>query len=293
MGFRALAMIFRKKRKMVVLVCPGHSGSTLLAMCLNCHPEISVIGELGSFRKRLLDESRESLCPFHREDCEFWDKKRIKVLRHIWGRSFDIYPVKNIFLALSLLRTFIQIDKWFPNNTILVDTSKSASWALKTRRLACLLYDVKYVFLNRDPKALVASHLRKGLSFDEALAIVERELKDILKFKSTVVEQDKIYLSYEEFVNDPKDGLERLCASLFIEFDRNMLNYQMYRHHIVGGNAGPRKKAQEYQGYAASKTKAGIDFYEQQSANFFVDNRWKHELSFTRKSYIDLKFFNL
>ena len=62
------------KKSYVYIVCPGHSGSTLLSILLNTHPNISSPGEYIPFFKVGVDKVPKCSCGNPVNECEFWNK---------------------------------------------------------------------------------------------------------------------------------------------------------------------------------------------------------------------------
>lgn len=261
-----------------LIVCPGHSGSTLLAMCLDSHPRVTVFGEFSTLAKRLkrIDSGRQNgLCSFCGVDCPVHTPAEVNRLR-------SIYLSRNRFGRWLERRRHGAYLGWLARKLaakVVIDSSKDISWAERTELIYGSRLKPRYIFLIRDGRGVVASHFRSGRPADQAATKWKNEVNRLLDFKQTIEPERKIMIRYEELAARPGPTLEKVCRFLGLDYDPVMLDYPHQPHHIIGGNAGARVKVNLAQGQAVNQDRPDVDWYVEQESAFFVDQRWKTELA--------------
>jgi len=272
----------KKKIKYLMIVCPSHSGSTLLAMCLNCHTKISFFGEFSSINKRLegiRKKERTVLCSFCRGECSFVDKKETGLLRICYGgRNKVIYWAKHLLAHPFYVKHFIKKS----GKEIIGDSSKSADWAIRMQRLYGKIFDMKFIFLMRDGRAAINSYVRKNGMAQDLEAVIngwKKEIGKITQLKSRLKPGSHITVKYEELASVPDRVLKTICNFLGIGPEEAMLKYETYAHHIIGGNRGTRTKISIAQNQTVRTEEDNIKWYLEKGASFFLDERWKKEIS--------------
>ncbi len=271
----------RKRIPYVVIVCPGHSGSTLLAMCLNAHPHLSVFGEFSTLARRaeqIISGERHGLCSFCDADCEVHTKAEISEIEQLYyAKNKYLRRAKSILFHSKFVTSIYEKTeaRW------LVDSSKSIRWARSLTRWHRRELDVKYIFLSRDGRSCINSWKRKNS--DKPLSDVIRQWKktvaSIIVFKKELDPKDYVNIKYEDLACDPQAALSSICSFLNIGFVKEMLDYPSLPQHIVGGNAGARTRVNMVQKQSLNKGRKDIDWYIKQTQNFFYDERWKSELT--------------
>lgn len=266
----------RNKLKYVFVVCHGHSGSTLLSMCLNAHPNIHVFGEFSTIQKTI--RNQWPLCSYHMEECSFFDQEHSDLIRKIYTSRFRYLRTlkERLFHPryVNYLRQRAGVD-------VIVDSSKSVDWAKKISSWFSRNFDFYFIFLVRDGRSVVGSLKRKAP--DTAVSVFsqrwKREIDKIINFSGSIPESRKRFVRYENLAVNPQNTLENLANFLELQFDSAMMNYENYPHHICGGNAGARARVNKIQNQPMNPNRTDIDWYLSQKNPFFIDDRWKDELS--------------
>jgi hypothetical protein len=275
------------------VLCPGHSGSTLLGHFLGAHPRVLHIGEIVSpmrrgraFRCRVCEVGhcpvwgsalrepfvKECLAQFHRDR---WLPGPLAAL----GRSLSRQPNRRLALHGRLFDAV-------PATDVVVDSSKTLRWtawnASGTRPLR-----IAVVHLTRDLRGVLASHLRRidPDPCEQICRALAGSSKRILSFLSTRPPEDVTTVRYEDLVERPQEIGAELCRFLGLDFDPQMLEYYRVPQHVIGGNPGPTHQVRAIHA-SADHTPDYLDqtspenqrFYRDQPPGFLADLRWKQEL---------------
>lgn len=100
------------KKSYVYIVCPGHSGSTLLSILLNTHPNISSPGEYIPFFKVGVDKIPKCSCGNHLNECEFWNK--VETLMSSKGYSY-FKTFNNSSLPIDFSNKLTKLCYYYPS----------------------------------------------------------------------------------------------------------------------------------------------------------------------------------
>ena len=269
--------------KILNIVCPGHSGSTLLTMCLNSHPDIIFFGEFSSIHKRLLlKEQRKDnfLCSFCISDqCPIFNKEHIKILENLYSiKQTKLSKLKNYLSFYRYLNIFSKLQP----KRIIGDNSKSAKWFLRNHFLTNLLHDSYYVVLKRNKFGVANSILSKGLSLQETKKILNEENIDIKKLLKILPKKKVIRVDYENFIKDPKSTLIKICNKLNLGFSDKTLKYRKFEHHFIGGNLGTMVQANKKYSKKNNKIEKALN----KKNPFEEDVEWKTNLSQSQYEFI-------
>lgn len=275
----------------LTIVCPGHSGSTLLGMCLNSHSDIHTFGEFASLKKRfnrIRSGKRRGLCSFCYAKCEFLDSRVLSLLKLCYySRLRQAAYLKSVLTHPLYVNYLARQTK----ARVVCDTSKSVPWAAFVDRYCRWGLDLKYIFLNRDPRGVIAAHIRKNRDIDASIANFKRVTDQMSGFrealKSREVEARIFDIQYEKFAGNPEKVLKETCEWLGVEFEQDMLKYDQHEHHIVGGNDKARSMVKRNFNQSINYNKPDINWYLDQDGSFFLDERWKTELSNDQRARIE------
>lgn len=279
------------KRTCVVIVCPGHSGSTLLGMCLNGHTDVYTFGEFASLRTRftrIKSGRKTGLCSFCYAECEFMNAREAKILKQCYYSRFHRAAyLKTVFthpLYVSYLARKTQAK-------VICDTSKSVSWATFVNRYCSWGLHLKFIFLFRDPRGVIAAHVRKQRDIAESIESYRNSINQILEFKEVLMSSGTgnrfIDIRYEDFARNSGALLKDICACVGLDYQERMVDYDQHEHHIVGGNDKARARAKRNFNQAINYEKPDIEWYLGQENAFFLDERWRTELSRTQRARIE------
>jgi hypothetical protein len=182
----------------VFLLSPVRSGSTLLRMVLDSHPELHAPHELH-LRDLKVDLSTDYVEKAMAE-LEL-DARELQLL--LWDR------VLHYELARSGKRTIVNKT---PNDVFV--------W----RRIAGCWRDARFIFLLRHPGDVVASWWKARPHYSE-----EEVVNSILSYTTAVEEARQelpgVTVRYEELLADPATETKRLCEFLGVEWQPGMLEY--------------------------------------------------------------------
>ncbi len=269
--------------KLVNIVSIGHTGSTLLAMCLNTHPDIFCFGEFNSLRKRLgrkINKDNLKLCSFCTDElCPIFDQKEItKILKYYsFGKFYSKYY--NLFSHYFYLKYLSKKH----DAKFIIDSSKTPKWFINNLILY-YLFDSFYIILEREKYGVVNSFMKKNYSIEQSIKHIKKENINIDKLIKKLNKKNYIRISYENLVNNPKETLEIICSKLNISFQEKMLDYRSYNHHIIGGNAGTMTLANK----KILNIKKDLSWYKSIKYNFQIDDSWKDKL--TQKQLDKIKY---
>lgn len=280
----------------IAVACYSFSGSTLLAMLLNAHPEIATVSEMHGPNPQLVRDIHSYRCSCGEliHECQFWDQVKAQMadrgfefettdfrvgfgdhslggrLRYGSLRSDLLESIRDQVYHRMLPGPRAEMDRLIARNEafvrsvlditgkkVFVDTTK------RTRRFKYMhkysSLDVRVVFMIRDARGSVASQMRhfEGMSASEAAHAWTKGLSGIERIWKQVPAQKRMVLKYEDLCRDPQTALQGLYR--FFDVDPGFVIddlEQMPPHHIIGNAARMRS-----------------------ISNIRLDERWKQVLS--------------
>jgi len=233
----------------IYLLGAGVSGSTLLAMALGGHPQITGLGEFTRFDKYRADD-RACACGSPISKCAFWQEVEA---------GLDGLPMVPLMPPLRSSRLFVsgpellRKDPHMPlivernvkvyrqiakvaGTPVLVDATKSLMHFYYLYRSGEIRLVPVYVV--RDGRAYLESNLRRrrrGRLFSIARwARVNLAVQHLIKKLS--LREAVVHVRYTDFVESPEATLTRICERADLPFDPGMLSYFEKSHHNLGGN---------------------------------------------------------
>ncbi|HEY8276211.1 MAG TPA: sulfotransferase [Methyloceanibacter sp.] len=256
--------------RVIYIAGAAHSGSTLLDLMLNAHPDIVSVGEVLKLNRQLAyrDTEKKTYAPCSCGapslwDCKFWSAVDAET-RAATGKSLTELDVLDnsdrdprhaanviLFKAVAVVSA----------KNFIVDSSKIP------RRLGYLMrfpeLDLYPVHLVRNPKGQIASVMRKHGGF----------LKNIVRYE---IVQEQIHrklksvphsvVHYEDLVRDPERTLRSILQPLGLGFDPCQLSWAEAEKHIVAGN------------HMRYETKSKL----------VLDERWRAHLTTGQQRIVDL-----
>ena len=256
--------------RVIYIAGAAHSGSTLLDLMLNAHPEIVSVGEVLKLNRQLgyRDPERKNYAPCSCGapsllQCKFWSavdaeirataEKSLTELDVLDSDTRDPRHAPNVTLFKAIAAV--------SGKNFIVDSSKIP------RRLSQLMQfpelDVYPVHLIRDPKGQIASVMRKHGGFLKNIVryeIVQEQIHRTLKSVPHSV------MRYEDLVRDPERSLNSILQPLGLSFDRRQLSWAEAEKHIVAGN----------------------HMRYQTTSNLVLDEKWRERLTASQQRIIDL-----
>ncbi len=284
-------------KTIVYIIGLGHSGSTLLGNLLGSAQGAIHIGEIPSpiSRKKVI---QCKIC--NPGDCPIWDKLINK--RYI----FKLHKKYSRYIRLAKMSGFHKLSRLFtiqknyvyekiflsiPDKQLIIDSSKSTYWASFNKKTR---YVKKYIFLNRDIRAVLASYNRIYSDlYTGRMTIINRILNNIKRFHTSIKPNDKYILNYEELILSPENHLKKLCDFLDLKYSPEILEYYKNKFHLIGGNSGLIQQFLRYHQLDDTEfSKKYTDqlnyrYYEQNKIGLNLDERWKEELNPIDLEYID------
>lgn len=272
----------KAKSKVVFIASLPHSGSTLLGLMLNAHPDMVSVGELKQLARFTgIGEVRRNRCTCRAKtvhECKFWSAVETRV-ETATGRKLEALNVRDCsneetFAAdTSILFAGVLAAS---GKRYVVDSSKGVE------RLALFManpsLDVFPILLLRDPKGQIHSAnmslLRKSKKKHRCLKKKGYSLIERMRFY--VATNRKLYqliksvphavIAYENLVVQPEETLTELMQSLGLPFHPRQLDWAGQESHVVSGNRLRWSK----------------------NSMLRLDEAWRQTLSLPRKLEIDL-----
>ncbi|GJL94066.1 MAG: hypothetical protein DHS20C05_04710 [Hyphococcus sp.] len=194
----------------VVFICGAlRSGTTLLRLMLDHHPQISNPGEMDFLFECSLDHNGQYDVASYREDLR--DQRIFNAHSLEIDEGLD-YP--------GLLRSFLARLKQ-PGRLLTINIHRNFD------RIPALLPNAKYVHFLRDPRDVARSSIGMGWAGNVYHGVdhwVASE-KSIDELKAKVSADQLFQLKNEDLIKDPQNALARLCEFLGVGFDPLMLTY--------------------------------------------------------------------
>jgi Sulfotransferase family len=257
--------------KVLFIASLSHSGSTLLDLMLNAHPEMVSVGELKQLGRfaRFAKKKRAHRCTCGAEsvwECAVWSEVSILTERAI-GRRIDQLNVEDYKEQQTFDRDNVALFEAIADTTgkqFVIDSSKSRS------RLKLLMANkalaVFPIFLVRDPKGQICSSVKKPRNehlFGELIAdyvVTNREIYNTIKHHPHAV------VRYEQLVHNPEGTLSPILQQLGVAFHPRQLDWASQERHNVGGNHMRWGRTSELQ----------------------LDEAWRRKLTLAQKMAIDI-----
>lgn len=268
------------RKKIIYIVSPRYSGSTLLCYLLTTDPAVSTIGERKKFFNKTIRVERggapsarvtSDTCscgqPF--VSCPYWlavlarlrphlrpadgdrdftqfqlsgDKRANQVMQRIHGAAMrvglaGVLPWRRrverlCTLNRALIDTILELD----GNRVFVDSSKMVRHLQYLREVPD--YDIHVVNLIRDPRAQVASAMKRN-PWNAARAA--RELAREARINESVLKALKLPVtdvSYEALCADPMGTVARIFADAGVDVAPSP-HFRARERHVMG-NVGTR-----------------------------------------------------
>jgi hypothetical protein len=267
----------------ISIACYSFSGSTLLAMLLNAHPQIATVSEMHGPNPKLVNDIDAYRCSCGEliHECPFWDQVKAKMADQ--GFAFKTTDFQVAFgdhslggrlrygsLRNNLLESIrddvcrvlpgpkAEMDTLVARNEAFVravlDITGAQVFVDTTKRVRRFKYlykysgmDVRVVFLIRDARGSVASQMRhfEGMSASEAAHAWAKGISGIERIWKQIPLQKRMVLRYEDLCREPQATLQGLYR--FFDIDPEFVLDELESlppHHIVGNAARMRTVSQ-------------------------------------------------
>ncbi len=226
--------------RIVYIAGAGRSGSTLLGRLLGGHPQTFFPGELKVFSptKKLRGKpargNRRCGCGVNASnECHFWESVAAYLQEHhqlgLWTNlevhNGDALTFRNHNLALY--DAIHAISK----APFIIDSSKSHSRLEKL--IASQLFDIRVIYLQRNPYGVVYSNVKLGRD----LRYYSRHYAQNYHYTRKLLKgHDHYYVRYEKLVENPEKTLKDIMCWLGVPYDSAQLNWRESTFHIIAGN---------------------------------------------------------
>ena len=246
------------KKTIAYVMSTNYAGSHFLSLLLGSNSRAMHIGEIKHLRKKKINPKR-TLCYI----CK--DASSCVMTRGITPENIDaVYDI--IFSNISAVK---------PGVNTLVDTSKKTFWS--ERFLGNEKYDLKFIHLIRDPRAIVRRYIINNKTLIERLKQRWKVIRHYFNMAHTLLfaEQSIVYLyqwlkenieisdfiethrlnatvvTYRDLAKNTHEELKRLTEWLGLKYEPSQLKYFNFEHH------GTQKP--EYEWVKSSKRTDHID----------------------------------
>jgi len=282
-----------KKRKLIYILSPSYSGSTLLTFLLSSHKDIATVGELKATSRGDLTKYSCS-CGENILKCDFWaelkknaDREAIPFtlyefgthfrdenyicdrLLHMGVRSIAVEALRDIAVNIFpyckkrkndiLLQNqkLIEIICKMQGKEVFLDGSKDSTrlkYFIKSN-----LWDIKVISLVRDGRATTASFMKnENKCIRDATNEWVSAIKEAENIKSLMNPTDYIETSYEELCDHTNKVLKRVYEFIGVEEGIANLSFGASMSHILGnsmrlGNLDEIKKDEKWKERLNSK----------------------------------------
>jgi hypothetical protein len=247
--------------KVIFIASTSHSGSTLLDLMLNAHPEVVSAGELKQLgryarlqkggrtttkQNKPKPEPSTARCTCGAPtvwDCPFWT--RVSALTEAAsGQTIAELNVEDYGEATSFAADSVVLFRAIAaaaGKRYVVDSSKHRA------RLELLLenpaLDMFPIFLLREPQGQICSSLKSSIQGRAPRKERPNLIQSILSYVQTnrdirrlLAGRPHAVVHYEELVHDPDRTLSALMQQMGLDFHPDQLEWAARERHNVGGN---------------------------------------------------------
>ena len=289
-------------KTIVHIISFSHSGSTLLGNILGAHSKILHIGELAHPVKDnhaiICRECLEKECPIWGNQITVEDLH--KEYNYCTQSNTKMSKLQSLIFKLKqnpVGKIYSKLFNGNPNIEFIIDGSKNIPWS-KYQSKHKKNFQFKFIFLSRNPKAVIASPKRKYKhAVDWQIKNLLRKLDWMNEFFEQWHETQKIKIRYEDLILNFDMEVRRICKFLAVPYEQNMMHFNEYPHHLIGGNVAgyiqkDKNKGIKVDGINGLKRRKGdnkIDFFSSFNG-LKLDERWKEDLTKEEKKKIDDSF---
>lgn len=286
-------------KRLIYIMSPSYSGSTLLTFLLASHPDIATVGEL---KATAIGDAQQYLCSCgsHLTECGFWNQVAVEMEQK--GRSFSLSNFGTHFSSPSYLcdkilrsgvrgryfeilrdygfLTFPQCRKEresiLDQNLSLMDVISHLQGAelfldgskdpVRIRHFVdsgC--WDVRVIFLIRDGRGVANSYMQHNhVSMEIAAQAWVDKSRELEEQEKRLVEGTCLRVCYEDLCRRPDHVLHDIFEFIGIDPDQAHREYHSFDYHVLG-NAMRLKSSNEIRLDEKWKTKLSahdLDVFE-------------------------------
>jgi Sulfotransferase family len=216
----------------IFVVGAGRSGTTLLQLMLNAHPQIAIAGELGFFDEILLLRSKiPDLSTPERIDQLFALLPRLELYKYLTEVE-AIFPGVQQRLKADAAASYEKLYRYILEGYGATRGArrfgeKTPSNIRHLDALASLFPNCRIIHVVRDPRATVASRTKVPIFSKDVISHSIKWKLDICCGRAFAQTGSQIYceIDYEKLVVEPAATLRQVCRFLGEEYDHRMLEY--------------------------------------------------------------------
>jgi hypothetical protein len=215
----------------IFVVGAGRSGTTLLQLLLNAHPNIAIFGELQYF-SQICQIKKDILSLYEAADINNFFNSLKKTAAYAFWPSDELLIEKTKNRLINTTRP--SYENFFLFLMEEFAKSQTASrFGEKSPQNIRYLFELKHIFPNckiihivRDPRDVVASCLRMDWTSNDIVINALKWKCDML-YAHEFKHNDNVILEirYEDLLSSPQKTLKSICQFIGEEFDEKMLEF--------------------------------------------------------------------
>jgi hypothetical protein len=202
----------------------GRSGTTLLRLMLDAHPELAMPPETGFIPGLILAAREEGATPetlleavtSHRKWGDF--PMSDEELSERWRALDELRPRGAVRAFYELYAEHQGKPRW---------GDKTPGYTMYMGRISRTLPEARFIHVIRDGRAVALSRMRTlALRPVEMRKVAKRWRKRVEKARSKGERLDHyLEIRYESLVREPEPTLRRVCDFIELDWDRSLLDY--------------------------------------------------------------------
>ena len=271
---RDVAQAGSQRLRVVYVAGSGHTGSTLVALLLNAHPQIVSVGETAvkpKIRRKGHAAQQTCSCGATVATCSFWQR----IFRSVQAQGYDLGPahwtndyrsehpmVHRVLTRESANPAVRALQRWSERYLPLhagrmrradavniafiraaLETKRADVFCDTTKhtlRLSRLLtlpeLDVKVITLVRDVRGYAASAKRRGYAVEDAATTWRKDQEVIASITSALPADRTLLLKYEDLCADPETTLQHLYRFCGVQAVSPVTTTNSADHHVLGNS---------------------------------------------------------
>jgi hypothetical protein len=226
----------------IFVVGSGRSGTTLLQMMMNAHPDIAVAGELGFFDQILqLRRLIPDLSGPDQVDRVFEFLPRTDNFKFL-SEVDTVFPEARRRLKADPKPSFEKLYRYILESYALAHGArrfgeKTPENIRHLDHLVTIFPNCRVIHLVRDPRANVASRIKVPIFSNDVVTHAIKWKIDILYGQSFLTSnrdsKTLLEVRYEDLVDDPEPSLWKICKFIGETYDNCMLEYYRSSEHFI------------------------------------------------------------
>lgn len=268
----------RKSKRVIFVLTPPRSGSTLLRVMLGGHPQLFAPPELYLMSFNTLGERNKSFTGRF----NFWREGLLRAVMEV--KKCDLETAREVLEEYEsrdvTVKEFYGIMQEWIGDKFLVD--KTPFYPLDTRILNRMEEDFEdpfYIHLIRHPYGMINSFLEAktenlfryehpftGIQLAELIWLITHE--NVLSFLKNIPQERHFPVKFEQLVKNPQQVMMHLCDRMGIDFNEEMI--QPYKE---------KKKRMTDSIHPLSMMLGDVKFHNHKGVNDKTADRWKDNFS--------------